>query len=321
MGYALSDFTGVADLAAQVMRLQNLAFAHYEGAMEVDQPWIEWYLGRPGTDLRMCQAALDGDTLVSQVIVCVQHLQLGGQTFRCGIIDSVATDPDHRRQGLARRLMERAHEIMQRDGLDAAVLYTNPDDHPFHFYGRLGYEERARASMLLGARPPQSGCSAEPVDPAEHAAGLCALLNEYFIGHEGFSPLTEELWTWHKVQAPVNPAVVAELTGRGPISAATFADARVRIEGREHTVSIAYDLAADVMNGDELVSLLSLAPREMIGLIVDDRAPERQWAGAIGFEPRVSEVSMVLPLTSDAQTAMRTHAGPWYVMVESVVGV
>lgn len=322
MGHALSDFAEVPDLTEQVTRLQNLAFAEYEGAMEIDRAFMDWYLRRPGTDLRMCQAALtDDDRLVSQVIICEQDVQLGGAALRCGIIDSVATAPEHRRKGLARSLMERAHEAMQGGGLDAAVLYTNPDDHPYHFYARLGYEERARAAMLLGARPGASGCGAEAVDPSEHAEGLRRLLNDYYVVHEGFAPLSEGLWRWHKIDAPSEPTVVAELTGSGPISTATFADAPVRIEGDEHGVSMAYDVAARVMNEDEFGSLLSVAPREMVGLIVDDDAPERQWADALGFEPRVCEVSMVLPFSREARSALRDHGGPWYVMIESVVGV
>jgi hypothetical protein len=175
--------------------------------------------------------------------------------------------------------------------------------------------------MLIGPRPAESGCGAQPVDPSEHAEGLRDLLNEYFIGYEGYSPLSSDLWRWHKIDAPAEPAVNAEMTGSGPISTATFADAPVRIEGEEHEVSMAYDLAATVMGEDEFASLLSVAPREMVGLILHENAPERQWADALGLQPRVSEVSMVLPFSSEAEIALEDHGGPWYVMVESVVGV
>lgn len=321
MGYVLTDFTEVPDLAAQVTKLDNSAFAEYEGAMAFDEAVSEWYLQRPGTVLEMCQAVLEGDTLVSQVIVCVQPLQLGGRMMNCAIVDSVATDPRHRKQGLARQLMERAHEAMQAAGLDASVLYTNPFDHPYRFYGRLGYQERARASMMIGASLSPSGCGAEPVNPAEEANSLRALLNDYYGSYEGFSPLSEEIWRWHKVASPVKPTVVAEMTGSGAVSTATFADAPVRIEGHDYTVSMAYDIAATVMNADAFESLLSLAPRDMLGLILDERSPEYGWAEALGLEPRVSEVSMVLPFSDDASAALQEHAAPWYVMMESVVGV
>ncbi len=321
MGYVLTDFTEVPDLVAQVTKLDNSAFAEYEGAMAFDEAVSGWYLQRPGTDLQMCQAALDGSTLVSQVIVCAQPLQLGGRTMRCGIIDSVATDPRHRKQGLARQLMERAHEAMQAAGLDVAVLYTNPFDHPYRFYGRLGYVERARASMMIGARTSPSECGAQVVDASEEADSLRALLNGYYGSYEGFSPLSEEIWRWHKVASPVKPTVVAETSGSGAVSTATFADAPVRIEGHDYTVSMAYDIAATVMNADAYESLLSLAPRDMLGLIVDERSPEYGWAESMGLEPRVAEVSMVLPFSSEACAALEEHSAPWYVMMESVVGV
>jgi hypothetical protein len=95
----------------------------------------------------------------------------------------------------------------------------------------------------------------------------------------------------------------------------------VRIAGEQHDVSMAYDVAANVMNDDEFASLLSLAPRETVGLILDEDAPERRWVDHLGFEPQVSEVSMVLAFTSEAERALEDHGGLWYVMIESVVGV
>ncbi|MGC9320209.1 MAG: GNAT family N-acetyltransferase [Armatimonadota bacterium] len=321
MDYELTDFTQVPDLVPQGTALTNAAFAEYEGAMEVSEEWTDWYLQRPGTDRELCQAALEDSRLVSQVIVCVQDLQLGGELLRCGIIDSVATDPGHRRQGLARALMGRAHEAMEDRGLDAAVLYTNPDDHPYRFYSRLGYRERARAAMLVGPRPDESGCGALPVEPADHRESLCDLLNEYYVGHEGYSPIGRELWRWHKLQAPSSPTVVAELTGTGAVATATFSEASVRIGGSEHTVSLAYDVAATVMNLDQYAGLLSTASHDRVAVLLDEDAPERRWAEDIGFEPQIAEVSMVLPLGRAASVALEEREGPWYVMVESVVGV
>ncbi|NLO06693.1 MAG: GNAT family N-acetyltransferase [candidate division WS1 bacterium] len=321
MDHRLCDFTQVPELAAQVTRLSNLAFGEYEGAMEVGEGWTEWYLARPGTDRGLSQAALADGKLVSQVIVCVQPLQLGGQTLRCGIIDSVATDPEHRQQGLARQLMERAHEAVQDADLDAAVLYTNPEDHPYGFYSRLGYRERTRAMMLIGRRPGESGCGAEPVDAAEHAEGLRNLLNRYYVGHEGFSPLEADLWRWHKLDAPNPPTVVAEMTGSGPITTATFATARLRTATGERHVSVAYDIAADVMNADQMHSLLASAPEEEIALLLDERALELPMVNDLGLKKAVAEVAMVLPFGSAASRALEEHGGPWYMMVESVVGV
>lgn len=320
--YTLCDHTEVPDLPAQLTRLDNLAFGEYEGAMPASERWMAWYLRRPGTDPRMSQAALDGETLIANVLVCVQELQLGGDLLRCGIIDSVATDPDYRRQGLARVLMERAHETMQRAGIDAAVLYTNPDDHPFRFYQRLGYVTRARAALLSGPRPEGGACAAEPVDAAAAASGLQALLNDYFAGWEGYAPLDDALWAWHKLDPPAGPpTVVAEMTGSGPVATVTFAEADVLMKGKRQTVAVAYDLAANVMNADQVRSLLSTAPYPWVSIILDDAAPERGMVEAAGLEPQVSEVAMVLPFSARATRALGAHHGPWYAMVESIIGV
>lgn len=320
--YTLCDHTQVPNLPVQLTRLVNLAFGEYEGAMPVTERWMEWYLRRPGTDARMSQAALDGDKLVANVLVCVQRLQLGGDLLRCGIVDSVATDPDHRRRGLARMLMERAHESMRRADLDAAVLYTNPEDHPYRFYERLGYVTRARAALLSGPRPEGSACAARPVDAAAQSGELQALLNRYFAGWEGYAPLDDALWSWHKIDPPEGrPTVVAEMTGSGPVATVTFAEADVLMKGKRQKVAVAYDLAADVMNAEQVRSLLSAAPHPWVSMILDDSAPERAMVEAAGLKPQVSEVAMVLPFSERARRALLVHDGPWYAMVESIIGV
>ncbi len=321
MDYRLTDLTQVNDVEAQVLRLQNVAFADYEGAAEIDERLVEWYSARPGFDPSMCQAALDGERLVSNVLVYVQPLQFGRDLLRCGMVAAVATDPEYQKQGLARKLMDRAHEAMISRGCDASVLFTNPDGHPYRFYEELGYEERARLSLVLGECPEGSGCAALPIDPAEEASTLISLINDYFTGHEGFSPLNGELWRWHRLEAPVAPTVVAEIADSGPISTATFSRSIVQIAGEEQAIAIAFDVAAKVMNADQLESLLSTAPLERIALAVDDNAPERGWLGALGFEPELTQVAMILPLNDASRRTLARRHGPWYVAVEAAVGV
>ncbi len=322
MGYELTDHSRIDDVVAQTTRLTNAAFADYEGAMEVDESWTEWYLQRPGTEPELCQVALDGDTVVAQVLVCAQPLQLGDGVLDCAIIDGVATHPEHRRQGLARQLMERAHEAMKERELAASVLYTNPEDHPYEFYRRLGYRERARGSLLVGPRPEGNRCAAEEVDATEHGGALRDLINDYYTGWEGFHPLDEAIWQWHRLDPPVGPAtVVAELAGSGAVSTVSFAHANLKLRTRTQAVAVAYDMAATVMNEDQVRSLLSSAPTEYVAMLVDNEAPERRWAESVGLQKQVSEVAMVLPLGREASTALEDHDPLWYVMVESVIGV
>ena len=289
--------------------------------MEVEQPWVEWYLNRPGIAPEHCQAVLAEDALVSQVICCIQPVRLGTELFRCAIIDSVATDPNHRRQGLARTLMQRAHDSLRPESIDAVLLYTNPEGHPYSFYRRLGYRERGRASMLIGPRPGRSGHGPGPVDAVQHGVALSNLINRYHAHHEGFSPLSDELWRWHKVDPPSRPTVIAELAGSRVAATASFAPATLRVGGEERDVSVASDIAATEMTPECMKSLLSSAPTELVALLVDDRAPERAVLAELGLRSELAEVSMVLPFSEAAEQALEEHVAPWYVMVESVVGV
>ena len=115
--YRFVDFTEVPNVMLQVAELSNAAFAEYEGAPTIDAAFGEWYLRRPGSTPELCVGALDGKTLASMVLVALQPMQLGGRVLSCGIIDSVATRPEHRKQGLAHKLMDMAHQRMRQAGL------------------------------------------------------------------------------------------------------------------------------------------------------------------------------------------------------------
>ena len=56
---------------------------------------------------------------------------------RCGFIFNVYTDPSHRQQGLARRLMDTIHEWCRSDGLERLVLNASTFGRPL--YESMGY--------------------------------------------------------------------------------------------------------------------------------------------------------------------------------------
>jgi len=324
--YLFVDQTHVPDLVAQVTELNIAAFAEYEGAPTFGEDFTEWYLRRPGCTPELCTAALHGDKLVSMVLVAIQPVQLGGETLDCGIIDSVATHPDHRRRGLARRLMDMAHEKMRSAGAGAAVLYTNPEDHPYRFYGRLGYQTRAMCEMLQGRRPKSdASLSVRAARTAEHEM-VAEMLNEFYGTYEGYAPFGDELWAWHKIVRPegMAPLILVAEAEQGPAATCTCAEVPLLLQGKTVTVAAVSDFAyrSDACDGAEaLVSLLAAAPRESLVCLFDESDPLAGLYRAIGFEKAVSEVSMVLPFSNTAQDATRSKPGPWYVMVESVIGV
>lgn len=56
---------------------------------------------------------------------------------RCGFIFNVYTDPSHRQQGLARRLMDTIHEWCRSEGLERLVLNASTFGRPL--YESMGY--------------------------------------------------------------------------------------------------------------------------------------------------------------------------------------
>ena len=321
MGYRFVDHSQVPRLAQQLAELSNLAFAEYEGSPTVEATFIEWYLQRPGSSPRVCFAALHGDELVANVLLAIQPLMIGGEYVSCGIVDTVATHPDHRRQGLARKLMDLAHERMRREGARAAVLYTNPQNHPYSFYGRLGYYTRARAGMLTGQRPAATGsCLVRPLREGE-AATVRELVNTHYGGYEGFAPVDEALWQWHREQRPAAmPAqvVMAEREGK-VVGTSALAEVQVLLAGAHKPVTVLSDTVYP--DRDCLRDLLALAPQSDLMTLQALDAPEREDLEQIGFVTSVGEVSMILPFDDHVRDLMHADFRPWYVMVESVVGV
>ncbi len=319
-GYRIGDHRDVDDLPQQLAALSNAAFSQYEGAMPVDAAFISWYLRRPGCRPELCPVALEGNRLASNVLVAIEHLQLGGQVLPCGIIDTVATLPEHRRHGLARVLMESAHELMRQAGAEAAVLYTNPDDHPYRFYRRLGYETRAIGAALLGPRPAHTQ-PAQAATAAE-AAAIRTLLDRSYAQYEGYAPMTDELWDWHRLNRPGDMPVhlrVLRDDGDKVVGTAAFAEAETLVGGERVPVAVASDLARD--SGASLQRLLAAAPSERIMTLLDEQSPLYAELVELGFEPAVRETAMVLPFSERAAAALGHRSGPWYIMIESVVGV
>ncbi len=321
MPYRFVTHEDVPNLAAQLTELSNVAFAEYEGAPTVDVEFSRWYARRPGSTPGVCVAALDGDVMAANVLVAVQNLNLGGEFLPCGIVDTVATHPDHRRQGLAHRLMDMAHDLMREHGAEAGVLYTNPANHPYQFYTRLGYVTRAQAAMLEGAPPATAGACDVRAMRGDEAGTVRELVNGRYEHYEGFARLDDDLWRWHRVERPATmPAqvVVAERDGR-LVGTAALADVMVLLEGRQTRVTVVSDAVYD--GAECLRDLLAAAPQERLMALHDVRAPEHAALEQTGLASAVGEVAMVLPFTERARELLTRPAGPWCVMVESVVGV
>lgn len=324
--YRFVTHENVPDRVRQVSELNTAAFSGYEGAPVLDEAFTRWYLQRPGCTAGRCVGALDGDELVSMVLVAIEPLQIGGEVLDCGIIDSVATHPDHRRQGLARRLMNMAHEIMQADAAEAAVLYTNPDEFPYKFYQDLGYQTRATCQMMRGSKLDGQGSVPLEIMQPEERDNLAELLDEFYGDHEGYAPMGPDLLNWHKIARPAGmEAAVMMSRSNGRLgAAATYAEIELLLEGERSPVAVISDFAwrPDTCEGREVLkTMLTVAPQESLVCVVDEKDPLMELFEGVGFERGVREVSMVLPFTDEAREALDHTSGPWYPMVESIIGV
>lgn len=320
--YRIGTHEDVPHLVEQLTRLSNDAFAEYEGAMPVSEEFTDWYLQRPGSRPDRCTAALLGERLVSNVLVAVQDVRLGGQVMRCGIIDTVATDPAHRRKGLARRLMEDAHKRMLAEGCDAAVLYTNPDGMPYRFYQTIGYLPRAVAGALMGPRG--AGGPNRVQRLTDHGGDEArSLVDRFYAGYDGYAPLTDELWAWHRVNRPADMPVqtVAVREGSTLKAVGTYAVVPLLLGGAVERVAVLCDFACEAPIEEALNDILGAAPCQQVMAFWDTVSEGYGALRARGYEVAVREASLVLPFTEAARQAAQDCTRPWYCMVESLVGV
>ncbi|MFO7947842.1 MAG: GNAT family N-acetyltransferase [Armatimonadota bacterium] len=325
--YRFVTHTDVPDRVEQVTELNAVAFAEYEGAPVLDETFTHWYLQRPGSTPGRCVAALDpDDEMVSMVLVAIQPLQIGGRVIDCGIIDSVATHPGHRRHGLARRLMEMAHDIMQGDGADAAVLYTDPNNYPYEFYQSLGYQTRAMCQLMRGSRRQKRGGVGLQLMHRPCSGDVAELLDEFYADHEGYARMDGDVFTWHKIERPegMEVAVLTARIGEDLAATCTYAEIELLLQGSRLAVATISDFAyrPELCDGAEaLKSMLAVAPQDRLVSICDEEDPLAELYKQMGFTPEVNEVAMILPFTNAADQAVAGDGGPWYPMVESIIGV
>ena len=124
----------------------------------------------------------------SACTLLVREFLMGGTRLRGGLIGSVVTDPEHRREGHGTRLMDRAEEVLRGSGCAFSMLWSSdPNFYLGRGYGPVGGEYDFQLPLELASRLPQaSGVrSMRATDARElhglyerHAARLCRTLEE-----------------------------------------------------------------------------------------------------------------------------------------------
>jgi GNAT superfamily N-acetyltransferase len=324
-GYSFATHAEAPDrdrLIAELSALDALAFSHYDGVVDATPEFLRWYTVRPGMNPRLCQGASREGRLVASVFVTLASMRLGGGEVRCGIIDTVMTHPDHRRRGLARRLMERALRGMEAEGADVSLLYTGrsePMSGPERLYRSLGYSPREvvarmeRAAQSFPAAPARSVApDVKARQPVEQALG----------GRDGWLLVDDDLWRWRRVARPAQyPAVVHAAKS----TSAVICAGKLISSGALRPLTVVSDIvlsrAGDA--GEELASVLAAAPRDapVTALCPESDTRLAQSLGGLGFTATGLEVAMLCPISERGRQALAAPAVGWYVATESLIGV
>ena len=312
--YAVLNYARRRPPLAELTELTGRAFAEYPGVIVADEPFISWYLARPGFDSVLSQAVWNGEALAGGLFVTRAHLWLAGGWREVGIIDTVMTAPEHRRAGLARRALEAALDAASQAGLCAMQLYTGPGSPGFHLYESLGFRTVAelrywRAPCLEHGAP----------DSSWSVAGLSALnLLDPLLGtHEGVPRVDMATWRWRKENRPASMPATVWLQAGGRAGVSATAVPVCLTDGSKVTL-------LNDMVGIGAPSLTALVPHLPDGADVVALADKRD-ARAVaalrdaGLSPAQAEVAMLLPLTH-AGAPLPAAGRPWFPLSESVIG-
>jgi len=334
--YSIRDHSKLGDVSGELAALAKRCFAEYDGVLEPTPDFMAWYLRRPGMTPESCFVALHDDKIVSNVFVTILKLRLGGRLLDVGMVDSVMTHPSHRQRGLARRVLESAIGFMSDRRLDASVLYTVPDQPPYHFYEGLGYRDHVRITFLArevdemdSACAPDGRGGAFAVRRASPSDRdpIIEALNDRYASYDGYAPLGPASWEWRREARPSPlPAGTLVAEGGGELAGlATFAPMRLVAKGQVESSCLITDvvLPPGQAAGPVLEALLGAAPGNVRRVFLSGacNASDNELWRAAGFSPMLGDAAMVLPLSDAGHAALAEPPANWYVLTESVVGI
>ena len=311
-----------ADIAAALDHVSHAAFGQYDGVIAGNPEFKGWFMSRPGmTDDSRLLAELDGE-IVSSVFVTCTPMQWAGEVMAAGLIDSVMTHPAHRRRGLARRLLDRALRGLESQQADLSLLYTVAGSMAYEFYASMGYVDCLRVHVLCrstddlpNAPPP----APQPIDSAEFRSRLDAL----HARHDGYLPMSQELWEWRRERRPAFVPVwphALELPGGEP-AAFAVGQAPIRKAGHQETMSLLNDCAPlSPALFEHMLAAVPAGPNVMM-LCAETNEADHAACEQAGFRVVAGEACMIKPLSPRADRALHQRPQAWYTVTETVVGI
>lgn len=210
---------GEADLRATAEVL-NAAFAQHQ-LLTIERTWPDRIADELGTNARLIQGFVQGELVGTAMVAPADMADIDAELLP-GIdrtqslyFGMVAVRPDWMRQGIGRRLLERAEAIAREDGFGRVVLKTVEELGNVAYFRQHGFGSAAVRVLPAGyaglAAPAHEHGMVKPIRPysircarPEEASALAALINRAY-----------EVELFFKNDGRTDEAEVAEIIGRG----------------------------------------------------------------------------------------------------------
>ena len=323
---SLTKANSLTDSLSGLLELHRSCFSDYIGVLPSESSFLDWYLKRPGLGEENVFIFSTGDTIVSALFLTLSRFRLGSDYLPVGIIDTVMTHPEFRRQGLASQLMKEAEKHMRKHGCRFGYLYTIPGTSQFNLYQRLGYHDHKRVFHLTK----KSACQDSSGFPKGNFSmdKVQDFLNHSFRDRNGFVPLENSMWQWRKVNRPSTLPVRLVNVGENDLrSSITVGTGKITTgKGDWEKAAFLSDWAGKSPADLERVLQIALSTLPE-GVVCDILCPvdnKEEWNILVkhGFMQAMEESAMLYPLDEEAGNLMEKHReGKWYPLIESVVGV
>lgn len=155
--------------------------------------------------------AEDGGRFVATAQILPKTVRADGRELRVGGIGNVFTAAEYRHQGVASAVLERAVEIMEREGFDLSLLFASR----LNFYGRLGWTSHRR--LLAAVTPPATTAAPRvAVRSFDEARDLPAVMDLYdaYSGARSGTVVRDEAYWRGQLRYAGNPAETFALVER-----------------------------------------------------------------------------------------------------------
>lgn len=130
------------DTVKEVVKIFNCAFSTNRASiLREENSWLWRYIERPSSEEDSLILAEVDKKIVGTVIVTFRNLKIGEKILKFGMIDDVATLPEYRRRGIARKMLEEAVEFVEEKNCDASALSADPEGNAKRIYESFGYKD------------------------------------------------------------------------------------------------------------------------------------------------------------------------------------